>query len=169
MRMARSVSSSSPTRPCRSLTSCEARPGCLFRLGTSLLLTQLDIQPKDYAILVRKIADQPAQRHRHELCQLGGGNDLACRSHCRLRIDVYDFKVKLVGNILGAQRAKIVDGLARSRSLSGDVQPESVPRDRPLRCSTARSFCGGFCFRFPATFGLRFHAASILFRLRADL
>src|ERR1700692_2420376 len=169
MRMARRVSSSSATRACRSVTSREDWPGCFFRLGTSLLLIQLDIQSKNYAILVGKIANQPAQRQWHGLNQGRRGNDLTCRGHCWLLIDVDNFKVKLTGNIFVAQRAKIFDRLARARSLSGDIQPESVARDRPLRCSTTRSFCDGFCLRFPAAFSLGFHAASILFRLRTDI
>src|ERR1700688_1529669 len=169
MRMARSVSSSSATRACRPLTSFEAWPACLFLLGTYLLLIRLDIQPEYYAILIGKIADQPPQRQWHGLNQGRRGNDLARRSHCWLLIDVDNFQVKLTGNIFVAQRAKIFDRLARARSLSGDIQPESVARDRPLRCSTTRSFCGGFCLRFPAAFSLGFHTASILFRLRTDV
>src|SRR3984893_13181903 len=98
MRMARSVSSSSAMRARRSVT-CADRTGCFFRLATPRLLIQLDIELKNYAILIGKIADQPAQWQGHGLDQGGRGDDLACRSHGRLLIDIDDFKIKLVGNV----------------------------------------------------------------------
>src|ERR1700730_1899361 len=101
MRMARSVSSSSAMRACRSDT-CAERTGCFFCLRTSLLLIHLDIQAKNYAILIGKIADQPAQWQRHGLDESWRGDDLACRSHGRLLVDIHDFEIKLVGNVFVA-------------------------------------------------------------------